>query len=161
MRRRDLLAMLGGVAVIWPLAARAQQAAMPVMGLLSAGVREERRVAALHQGLGEAGYVNGKDVVIEFRWAEGHFDRLPALAADLVSRHVAVMVGPAASKQRCSRKRPRQRFDVFVAGGDPVKSGIVESLGRPAATSRVLLSSPADLNAKRMELLPRCRRKPP
>ena len=110
MGRRDLLAMLGGVAIAWPRAARAQKSAMPVIGFTSLGAREERRVAALHQGLAEAGYVDGKDVAIEFRWAKVASIDFSAMAADLVSRRVAVLTRPEASTQLLLRKRPRIRF---------------------------------------------------
>ena len=154
MRRRDLLAMLGGVAVVWPLGTRAQQASLPVIGLVSAGAPEEPRIAAFRQGLGEAGYVDGKNVAIEFRWAEGHFDRLPALAADLVGRRVAVMVATGGVNAALVAKAATSTIPiVFMTGGDPVKSGIVESLGRPGGNVTGVTFITAELNAKRMELL--------
>ena len=154
MRRRDLLAMLGGVAIAWPRAARAQKSAMPVIGFTSLGAREERRVAALHQGLAEAGYVDGKNVAIEFRWAEGRFDRLSAMAADLVSRRVAVLVATGSVKAVLVAKAATNTIPiVFMTGGDPVKSGIVESLGRPGGNVTGVTFITTELNAKRMELL--------
>ena len=154
MRRRDLLAMLSGVAVIWSLGARAQQTALPVIGVMSAGSPADWRVAALRQGLSEAGYVDGKNVTIEFRWAEGHFDRLSALAADLVSRHVAVLVAGGGVNTVLAAKAATQTIPiVFMTGGDPVKSGIVASLGRPGGNVTGVSFITMDLNRKRMELL--------
>jgi putative ABC transport system substrate-binding protein len=146
--------MLSGVAVIWSLGARAQQTALPVIGVMSAGSPADWRVAALRQGLSEAGYVDGKNVTIEFRWAEGHFDRLSALAADLVSRHVAVLVAGGGVNTVLAAKAATQTIPiVFMTGGDPVKSGIVASLGRPGGNVTGVSFITMDLNRKRMELL--------
>ena len=154
MRRRDLLAMLGGAAIPWPRAARAQQTAMPVIGLISFGSPEEYRVAALRKGLAEAGYVEGKNVVIEFRWAEGHFDRLAAMAADLVSRRVAVLLATGGINAVLAVKAATSTIPiVFMTGGDPVSSGIVASLGRPGGNVTGVTFITAELNPKRMELL--------
>src|ERR1700694_812650 len=135
MKRRDLLAMLGGVVIAWPLAARAQKTAIPVIGYLSAGSPNflpGGTLAAVRQGLNETGYVEGKNVAIELRWAENHYDRLPALAADLVSRHVAVLVTFGGGVSARAAKAAASTIPIVFAGVcDPVGVGLVESLSRP------------------------------
>jgi putative tryptophan/tyrosine transport system substrate-binding protein len=155
MRRREFIAMFGGAATTWPVAARAQQRAMPVIGFLSSGSAKTSQsfVTAFRQGLSESGYVEGQNLAIEYRWADGDDKRLPRLAADLVDRRVNAIFPVGVPAVMAAKAATTTIPIVFETAGDPVQLGLVTSLARPGGNLTGVTSLNTDLGSKLLELL--------
>ena len=156
MRRREFVALLGGMAAVGPLAAREQQPTLPVVGVLGSTSLDDRPplLAAFRQGLDEAGYVEGRNIAMEYRWAEGQYDRLPALAAELVSNQVAVIVASGPPACALAAKSATATIPiVFATGGDPIALGLVASLNRPGGNITGVSLFNVALVPKQLELV--------
>jgi putative ABC transport system substrate-binding protein len=156
VQRRQLLTALAGVAAAWPRAVRAQQPKLPVIGYLDPGWpgARARRLAAFHKGLGELGYVEGRNVAVEYRWAQNEYNRLPALTADLVRHGVAVIVVPGSTPAALAAKAATASIPiVFSIGADPVQAGLVTSFNRPGGNVTGVISMSTQLGGKQLSLL--------
>jgi putative tryptophan/tyrosine transport system substrate-binding protein len=156
MKRREFIALFAGAAAGWGFAARAQRSTTPAIGFLHAGSQEQNvlRLAAYRKGLSDAGFVEGQNVAIEFRWADGHVDRLPGMAADLVRQQVAVIATPGSTDAALAAKSVTKTVPiVFAAGADPVALGLVASLNRPGGNVTGATSINAELQGKRLGLI--------
>ena len=156
MKRREFIELLGGVAAAWPIAVHAQQQGMPVVGFLSSRSPAESgsALAAFRQGLGQAGYFEGKNITIEYRWAEGQYDRLPTLAAELVARKAAVIAAVGGEPSGLAAKAATATIPIVCSlGGDAVEAGLVDSLNRPGGNITGVTLMAQEMGPKRLEFV--------
>ena len=156
MRRREFIAFFGCTAAAWPLAARAEQSALPVIGFLNSGSADayRDRITAFQQGLRQLGYIDGENVIVDYRWALGEYDRLPKFAAELVERRVSVLVATGGEPAALAAKSATSTIPiVFAIGGDPIKLGLVASYNRPGGNATGANILAAEMDGKRLGLL--------
>ena len=156
MERREFITLLGGTAATWPLTARAQQPAMPVIGFLNSGSADAYpdRITAFHEGLRQLGYIDGENVIVNYRWALGEYDRLPTFAAELVERRVSVLVATGGEPAALAAKSATSTIPiVFAIGGDPIKLGLVASYNHPGGNATGANILAAEMDGKRLGLL--------